>query len=1288
MQNVRRIFLTLSLSIIAAGAVRAASPDAYEPDNSLSDPSPDNPSVTLATPIGSPGGPKLITPRVTQVHSLDTGGDITSADRDFVAFTLAGSSDILVQADVSVGPGLINLRLFNSTGTQLQFAQNVNSSPSTQLLASNLAAGTYFVGTEEVGLTSPFGAQTIETYFLTLLVNPHGQPFAPKITSALTAGGVSGSSFSYQLFATGSGTISYTVTGLPPGLGLNGTQIIGTAQQAGTFNVTVTASNGTAPDDTETLVITINAFGIITAYAGTGSPGFSGDGDIAINAQFGSAGPEGLAIDSAGNVLISDSTNGRIRRVDAVTTVITELAGSGQPTVADGGLGTAGLLMFPAQVATDASGNVFIADTGNNRVRRWDVATGTITTVAGNGAAGFSGDGGTATLASLNAPTAVAISTNGNLYIADTNNDVVRRVSGGIITTVAGFVNNNGKAVSGNTDSPTSITGKMNSPISICFDSAGNLYIADNGNNRIRLVTQPADGTTPISNFAGNANGLAGNGGDGGSATGASARLNSPRGVVFDNSTGTLYIADNGNNRIRTVNALGKINPAAGSGTAGFSGDGGLATSAELNNPNNMVVLSSNVILVADTNNQRIRQFTLGGNITTAFGNGTLAFTGDGGPAAAAALSFPRGIALASSGKIYIADQNANRVRQISGGIITTIAGGGLPGDGGPAASAFLNFPESLAISPSGNLYICDVVNHRIRLFNAATGTVSNFAGNGTNSFGGDGGPATSASLDVPLGVALDAAGNLYIADQFNNRIRMVNKSGVISTVAGNGVAAYSGDGGPATSAALSVPAGVVVDSAGNVLVADMGNQVVRKFAPGGNISTVAGTGKKGFTGDGGPATSAQLSQPRAVAIDSGGNIFIADMGNNRVRRVDAVTGIITTVVGNGTNSSFGDNGAANVASLSSPLALAFDAQGNLYIADAGGHRVRKVGPAAPPTITSPTTASGTQNAYFTYLISGTGTPTPTFGATDLPNGLFFAKRTISGFPTASGAVDIELSASNILGSVTQNLRIILARAPGSPDTPPAFTSPPATVTISPNPGVVNSPMSFVAPAANDSDSDLLAYDWDFGDGQKGIGASTTHTYTATGVYTVTVSATDGVNSVSATGQAAVNDPSVTQQAIISKTQLRLSFQKKNADTLSVAGVVPLRSGFTASGAVVKLYYGPLVKTFTLNSKGSVSSKTDFIKINTTQKAGSFLDKARQFFAGKFSVQLKSQPLAPTFQSLGFVANVVNPTPIQLPILITIGNDSYLQVATIVYKSTSSTGTGAKLPEGSSIPTR
>jgi len=396
----------------------------------------------------------------------------------------------------------------------------------------------------------------------------------------------------------------------------------------------------------------------------------------------------------------------------------------------------------------------------------------------------------------------------------------------------------------------------------------------------------------------------------------------------------------------------------AGNGVPGFSGDGDLATGASLDDRISVALDPSGNLLIADRNNNRIRRVAAAtGIISTVVGNGSFSFSGDGGPAVRAGIS-PSEVAADTEGNLFITSPFSYRVRRVDAatGIISTIVGdgtAGFSGDGGPATSAILDRPSDVALDTAGNLFIADLNNHRIRRVDAVTGVISTVAGNGIFGFAGDGGLATSARLWYPHGVALDVAGNLFIGDFSNGRIRRVDAAtGIIDTVAGNGILGFSGDGGPATSASLGKLNGsLALDATGNLFIADWWNTRIRRVdAVTGIITTVAGNGNWGFSGDGGPASSARLNSPFGVAVDAIGNLFIADRDNQRIRRVDAATGVISTVAGNGTFGFAGDGGPATSARLSKPVDVAVDAAGNIFMADTSSNRIRRVRlPTQPP---------------------------------------------------------------------------------------------------------------------------------------------------------------------------------------------------------------------------------------------------------------------------------------------------------------------------------------------------
>ncbi|OQW93914.1 MAG: hypothetical protein BWK79_08640, partial [Beggiatoa sp. IS2] len=565
-------------------------------------------------------------------------------------------------------------------------------------------------------------------------------------------------------------------------------------------------------------------------------------------------------------------------------------------------------ISMPRGVAVHSDGSLYIADTGNSRIRKVDT-NGTITTVAGNGVASYSGDSGPATSASLASPQGIAVDNSGNLYIADTNNHRIRKVStSGIITTVAGTGN---WGYSG--DSGPAISASLASPQGIAVDSSGNLYIADTNNHRIRKVDTGGTITTVAgTNVAGyNSDGI----------LAINAYLASPEGVTVG-SGGDLYIADTYNHRIRKVDTGGTITTVAGTGYANSNNDGIPATNAYLYHPQGIAVDTAGNLYIADTGNNRIRKVDTGGTITT------VAITG-------ISLSGPEGITVDSGGNLYIADTYNNCIRKVdTNGVVTTVAGNGVVGYNGdniPATSAYLANPQGVDVDVSGNLYIADTDNHRIR--KVTSGTITTVAGDGVAGYSGDGTSATSARLNKPQGVAINSSGNLYIADTDNHRIRKVDTSGTITTVAGDGVAGYSGDGAPATSARLNKPQGVAIDSNGNLYIADVGNQRIRKVDTSGTITTIAGNGGTGYNGDGILATSASLSyQQFFIAVDDSGNLYIADTNNHRVRKVDT-SGTISTVAGTGSYGSYnGDGIPATSAYLNYPQGIAIDSYGNLYI--------------------------------------------------------------------------------------------------------------------------------------------------------------------------------------------------------------------------------------------------------------------------------------------------------------------------------------------------------------------
>jgi uncharacterized protein (TIGR03437 family) len=819
-------------------------------------------------------------------------------------------------------------------------------------------------------------------------------------------------------------------------------------------------------DSDNNVVRRIAPDGVITLVAGTGAAGFSGDGGAARQATLNF--PIGVAVDSAGNLYICDNGNARLRKVVMPTGVITTIAGNGvSASGPDGGLALDTSLNNAQAIDLDGAGNVYIAELGSHRIRRLTVADGKIETIAGTGAAGFSGDGAPAKGAALSSPNHVSVDSQGNVVISDAGNNRIRQVTAGdgLIRTLAG---NGQRGFSGDGGPATSAA--LSTPASAIYDSAGNLLIADRGNQRLRRV---AAGTGIISTIAGT--GEAAFNGDGLAAT--ATALNFPTGLAVD-PAGVLYVGDRDNRRLRRLaladgdaappviaivspTALPTLNVTSGNlrltGTASdnrqllairwFNDRGGMGAATGLTSWR-----VDQLPLQPGLNQIRVTAWDVSGNTTsvrlavnlelaqtirTLAGNGRRGDQGDGQLATLAGLFEPSALVIDRVGNILVADSGNNRVRRIApNGVVTAYAGNGTlgsRGDGGPASAASLNGPHGLALDSKGNLYIADTFNHRIRRVTPA-GLISTVAGNGQDGMLGDDGPAVDASLYLPFGVAIDGADNLIIADTGNLRLRRVDLStGRITTIAGNGRFGTTGDGLPAREASFMSPYGVTVDSLGTIYVADGEDHRVRRIDQQGIITAWAGTGVRGGIGDGRPALEAQLNSPSFLSTDPDGNLYIADYGNHRIRRVGVADGLITTVVGTGSGGPGMDGVDPRSTSLLNPNDVAIDPLGRLVLVDSGNHRLRRVVPVSsltPAVLTSAASYNGQQVARDALVtIFGQGLATTSIAATALP------------LPTQLGgtsvmvrdAAGIERPASLLYVSPQQiNLHMPASTAPGT----------------------------------------------------------------------------------------------------------------------------------------------------------------------------------------------------------------------------------------------------------------
>ncbi len=806
----------------------------------------------------------------------------------------------------------------------------------------------------------------------------------------------------------------------------------------------------------------VDTNGIISTVAGNGSPGYSGDDGLAVNASLNI--PVQGVVDGSGNLYIADHDNNRIRKV-ATTGMITTVAGNGVAGYSgDGGQATNASLHFPSALTFDSVGNLYIADYLNNRIRRVD-ASGVITTVAGNGSTAYSGDGGQATNASLNVPNGVTFDATGNFYIADYGNSRIRKVdTNGIITTMAGngqpFAGGDGgSATNASLQDPvyvvvdvfgrlfitdvydglirqvdtsgiitTLVTG-LNHPGGLFVDSSDNLFIGDAGSSRIgkvALLGSPVLNLYPATtNNAGNYDVIVSDSTGSVTSSVASLTVNVPAFIsvqpqsqsVSVGSNVTLNVTAGGtvplhyqwlSNSIAILDAtnfnftfnLAHTNPVGGFSVV-VTNNYGVVTSSFAtltilvippgiaSQPASQTVgMGSNATfnVVASGSPPFNYQWLLNGSVLNGQTNSTLFLPGlltNQAGAYNVLITSPYGSITSKVATLtvgfppYITQQPTNQTvlaggraflsvgvvgigpysyqwqsngSNLSNNIISTVAGNGVAsfsGDGAQAINASMNVATGVAADLAGNIFIADQNNNRIRKVDAY-GVITTVAGTGVLGFSGDGGAATNAKLTTPFAVATDSAGNLFIADQGNNRVRKMDTNGILTTFAGKSpiVSGFSGDGGPATNAVLNTPAGLFVDATGNLYIADQNNDRIRKVGTNGIITTVVGNGTETFAGDGGLATNASLRLPVSVTIDQAGNLIIADRSNSRIRKVDT-NGIITTIVGNGVASYSGDGAQAINASLVAPTSVTTDVSGNLFIADASNfplnHRIRKV---------------------------------------------------------------------------------------------------------------------------------------------------------------------------------------------------------------------------------------------------------------------------------------------------------------------------------------------------------
>lgn len=678
------------------------------------------------------------------------------------------------------------------------------------------------------------------------------------------------------------------------------------------------------------------------SYAWTnlaGQPGGSGTVDgTGAEARFNN--PMGSAVDSSGNIYVVESGNHIIRKITPAGIVSTLAGKAGESGQADG-TGSDARFKGPSGLAIDGSGNLYVADTSNYTIRKVTPA-GVVTTLAGAAGTGGGADG-TGSGARFYSPYGITIDGSGNLYVTDTYAHTIRKITPGLaVTTLAGSFSSSGST------NATGSAARFNYPMGITVDGSGNLYVADQSNHTIRKVTA-----------AGAVNTLAGTALSTGStdATGSAARFNYPGGIAMD-SGGNLWVADGGNHTIRKVTAAGAVTTPAG--TAGSSGSAdGTGAAARFNSPQGIAVDGSGNLWVADASNQMIRKMTAAGVVTTLAGTPAHVGTADG-TGTAAAFKAPSGAAVDGSGNVYVVDTSNHTIRKITpAGVVTTLAGtaGSSGSTDATGSAARFKTPYGVAVDSSGNVYVADSGNYTIRKVTSA-GVVTTVAGTAGSS-GTTNATGSAARFYFPQGVAVDGSGNLYVADTNNQLIRKITPGGVVTTLAGGGFAGYLD--GTGTGAYFFTPSGIAVDAAGNVYVADSNNQVIRKVTQAGVVSTLAGTANTSDGPTDGTGADARFRTPMGVAADGGGNVYVADNNNSTVRKITP-DGVVTTIGGTARMVG-GADGSGAAAQFSTPRGLAVSANGVVFLADTGNQRISQGTPLYPPAVALTSAADGLTKA-------------------------------------------------------------------------------------------------------------------------------------------------------------------------------------------------------------------------------------------------------------------------------------------------------------------------------------
>lgn len=810
--------------------------------------------------------------------------------------------------------------------------------------------------------------------------------------------------------------------------------------------------------------------------------------------------PGGVAMDTSGNVYVADTGDNTIRMI-APDGIVSTLAGSPGVSGSADGDGTNALFNGPMGIAVDSSGNVYVADTGNDTIRKI-ASGGAVSTLAG--LAGNAGSvNGLGTNASFYAPEGLAVDASGNIFVADTWNDTIREVSpSGAVLTIAGSPGNFGST------NATGTNALFYEPGGVAIDAGDDVFVADTGNNVIREIA--ANGTvTTLAGSVGNLGSL--------DATGTNALFDSPQEIAIDGS-GNLYVADYLNNTIRKVTSAGVVTTIAGS-AGNFGSANGAATNAMFWGPEGIVVCptNDNLVYVADTGNSVIRQISLGSKVlaSTYAGNasdGSVDATGT-----SARFFWPMDVASDGQGNFYVADAQNNTIRKITAnGTVSTFAG--FPGVTGSVnatgTNASFNDPEAVAVDSSGNVYIADTGNSIIREITSG-GVVSTLAGS-PGSVGSSDGTGGGAQFDAPQGIAVDGS-DVFVADTMNHTIREIAPGGVVTTFAGFPGNFGSSDG-TNSAAQFDRPAGLAIDGSGNLFVADMFNHTIREITPAGVVSTIAGLARV-FGDSDGTNGAASFFEPEGVAVGSGDTLYVADSGNNSIRQLtpSGTNWIVTTIAGwPGVGGS--QDGSGIGARFSYPAGMAVSG-GNLFVADSANNTIRSGSMITdrPPVISSqPQSQAVTYGSPVTFSVSASGQDTLyyqwLFDGTEIPGATGSSYSLADAQSANEGTYSVLITSA--LGNTSSSNALLIVYAP------PMITNQPESQTCLQGSNVTFSVTAGPAP---------LTYQWEENgrplSNSATVGGANTATLTLTNVttagsatYSVIVSGTYGsISSLPAT---------------------------------------------------------------------------------------------------------------------------------------------------------------------------